>query len=465
MMDIQDLPLTPAIVTARLDRLPMTRHIWTLIGIVALGGFFELYDLYFTGYIAPGLFHDGLMTATTTSFFGMTGLAGFLASVFIGLFIGTIAFGFVADRFGRRTVFTASLLWYSAATFILAFQDTALGLNTWRVIGGIGIGVEMITIDSYVSELTPRNARGMAFGLVYGVAQICAPIIAFLAWVLVPIAPLGFSGWRWIVLIGSFGAIVVWWLRRGLPESPRWLAQQGRMAEAERAISTIEAKVRAEYGKELPPLGPLVLEDERAGSFGEMFGPAYRSRTIMLMVANFFQTIGYYGFVSWIPTLLIAKGILITKSLEYTFLIVLVYPIAPLLVMLVADKFERKWQLVLSAITVAVIGVLFGSLDAPVWLIIVGCLQTLAVNWMSTIIHAYQAEMFPTRIRARAVGFVFSWSRLSSIFVGFFIAFFLRDFGVPGVFAFISTAMAIVVIAVSLYGPRSTGRTLEEIAR
>lgn len=465
MMDIADPPLTPAIVTARLDRLPMTRHLWILVTVAALGAFFELYDLFFTGYIAPGLFHDHLMTATTSSFFGMTGLAGFLAAVFIGLFIGTIVFGFIADRFGRRTIFTYSLLWYSIATFILAFQDTALGLNIWRLIGGIGIGVEMITIDSYVSEMTPRRARGMAFGLVYGVAQICAPVIAFLAWILVPIAPLGFSGWRWVVLVGSLGAVAVWWLRRNLPESPRWLAQKGRMAEAESVISTIEAKVRAQYRRELPSLGVLIPEDEQAGSFGEMFGPALRSRTIMLMVANFFQTIGYYGFVSWIPTLLIAKGILVTRSLEYTFLIVLVYPIAPWLVMLIADKFERKWQLVLSAITVAVVGCLFASLNAPVWLIIVGCLQTLAVNWMSTIIHAYQAELFPTRIRARAIGFVFSWSRLSSVFVGFFIAFFLKNFGAPGVFAFISTAMAIVVIVVGIWGPRSTGLTLEEIAR
>jgi putative MFS transporter len=464
-MSVQDLTLTPAMVTARLDRLPMTRHIWTLLTLVATGGFFELYDLYFTGYIAPGLFKDNLLTATTDTFFGMSGLAGFLGSVFIGLFIGTIVFGFVADRYGRRTIFTFSLLWYSVATFILAFQDTSLGLNIWRLIGGIGIGVEMITIDSYVSELTPRGARGMAFGLVYGAAQVCAPIIAFLAWILVPEAPLGFSGWRWIILLGSFGALGVWFVRRRLPESPRWLAQQGRLEEAEEAIRTIEDKVRAEYGQELPPLGPLVPEDERSGSFGEMFGPVYRNRTIMLMVMNFFQTIGYYGFVSWIPTLLIAKGILITKSLEYTFLIVLFYPIAPLLVMLVADKFERKWQLVLSAITVAIVGVLFANLDAPVWLIIVGCLQTLAVNWLSTMVHAYQAELFPTRIRARAVGFVFSLSRLSSIFVGFFIAFFLRDFGVIGVFAFISAAMAIVVIAVGVFGPRTTGLTLEEIAQ
>ena len=463
-MDKPVARLTPAVISARLDRLPMTRSVWLLLLVLALGGFFEQYDLYFSGYIAPALVQNNLLTTSTAAFFGMTGVAGFLASVFIGLLIGTAVFGFVADRYGRRTVFTASLLWYSAATLILAFQHTAQGLNIWRLISGIGIGVEVVTIDSYVSEITPRTARGKAFGLVYGVAQICAPVIAFLAWLLVPIAPFGISGWRWIVVLGSVGAIAVWLLRLGLPESPRWLAQQGRLEEAERVVERIEAKVRREYGKELPPYTVEFEENTERSRFLEVFSPAYRGRTIMLMIVNFFQTIGYYGFVSWIPTLLIAKNIMVTKSLEYTFLIVIAYPLAPLLVMKIADRFERKRQLMLSAVAVAAIGILFSRLDLPVWLIVVGFAQTLAVNWMSTMIHAYQAELFPTRMRAQAVGFVYAWSRLSSIFTGFFIAFFLRDFGVPAVFIFISGAMGILVLAVALLGPRVTGRGLEEIA-
>ncbi len=465
-MDVpnNDRILTSGMVSARLDRLPVTRHIWVLLILLGIGEFLQSYDVYFTGYIAPGLFQDKILTATTESLFSMSGLAGLLAALFLGVFIGTFFFGFLADRFGRRPVFMAALLWYSAANLMLAFQHTATGLSIWRLIAGIGIGVETITIDSYISELAPKKIRGMAFGLALGISEICAPVIAFLAWVLIPIAPLGLSGWRWVVLLGSTGAIVAWWLRRGLPESPRWLAQKGRLEEAESIVSAIETKVRAEYGKELPPPEKVSVEDDRPGTFSEMFGPEYRQRTIMLMFMSFFQTIGYYGFVSWIPTLLIAKGILVTRSLEYTFLIVLVYPVAPFLVMLVADKYERKWQLAMSAFTVAVVGFIFSSLDAPAWIIVVGCLQTLAVNWMSTMVRAYQAELFPTRLRARAVGFVYSWSRLSSIFLGFFIAFFLRNFGVPGVFTFISGAMAVVILSVGLFGPRSTGRALEETA-
>ncbi|GAB5096432.1 MFS transporter [Caballeronia sp. HLA56] len=463
-MDSVDPKVVSGTINGRLDRLPMTRHMWTLLMLIAAGGLFEQYDIYFTGYIAPGLFQSKLLTSTTASFFDLNGLAAFLGSLFLGLFIGTICFSYIADRFGRRVVFLGSMIWYSVTTFILAFQGSVHGLEIWRLIGGIGIGVEMITIDTYISELAPRGARGKAFALFYGLAQISAPLVAFLAWMFVPTRPFGFDGWRWVILFGSFGAVLVLFLRRRLPESPRWLAQHGRLAEADRVLSVIEAKVQKEYGQALPEPEKAVGTVHPEGRIAEMFGPVYRTRTIMLMIVNFCQTIGYYGFVSWIPTLLIAKGILVTRSLEYTFLIVLTYPVAPLLVMLVIDRFERKWQLVCSVISVAIIGAIFAMLNAPGWLIMVGCLQTLVVNWMSTIVHAYQSELFPTWMRARAVGFVFSWSRLSSIFAGFFIAFFLREFGQAGVFAFIGGAMAIIATTVAWLGPRVTGRALEEIA-
>ena len=144
-LDSADYPsrvITAGCVTARFDRLPMTATLWKLLTLVALGGFFELYDVYFAGYIAPGLFRSGILTPTTASFFAMNGLAGFLASLFIGLFIGTICFGSLADRFGRRRVFAASMLWYCIATIFIAFQDTALGLNVWRLICSIGVSSE-----------------------------------------------------------------------------------------------------------------------------------------------------------------------------------------------------------------------------------------------------------------------------------------------------------------------------------
>src|SRR5579863_4525702 len=178
-------------IAARLDRLPATHSIWTLVALLSLGGFFEYYDLFFTGYIAPGLVRSHILTATTRGLFGTAGIASFVAAMFSGLFAGTALFGFVADRFGRRTIFTFSLLWYSIATVIMAFQYDVFGLNLWRFIAGIGVGVELVTIDAYLSEVAPKALRGRAFAYNSMIQFSAVPVVALLAWLLVPRSPLG----------------------------------------------------------------------------------------------------------------------------------------------------------------------------------------------------------------------------------------------------------------------------------
>ena len=154
----------------------------------------------------------------------------------------------------------------------------------------------------------------------------------------------------------------------------------------------------------------------------------------MLIIYNLLQTIGYYGFASWVPTLLVSQGIEVTKSLAYTFIIAIAAPIGPLVGVVFADRFERKWQIAWAAIGIAVFGIFFARQATAIGVIAFGVLITMCNNWMSFAFHAYQAELYPTRIRAKAVGFVYSWSRFSAIFSGFIIAFFLGRYGTMGVF-------------------------------
>ena len=224
----------PGEVAARLDRLPATRSVWTLVVLLSLGGFFEFYDLFFTGYVAPGLVRDGILTPTTPGLFGTSGIAGFVAALFAGLFVGTLLFGFVADRFGRRLIFTVSLLWYAAASAMMAFSHDAFTLNLfplhrghrdWRRVGD----------DRHIHQRIGAQARSAGVLLRFNqtIQFAVVPVVAFLSYQLVPISPFGFSGWRWVVLIGSVSAVLVWVIRRGVPESPRWLAGRGRVDEAD----------------------------------------------------------------------------------------------------------------------------------------------------------------------------------------------------------------------------------------
>ena len=456
---------TTVTVAARLDRLPPSRHTRRLVTLLSLGGWFEFYDLFFTAYVALGLFKAGLFKPTTQGLFDLQGFASFVAALFAGLFVGTLLFTPLSDRLGRRSIFTFALLWYSVGALIMAFQNTPETIDLWRFIASIGLGVELVNIDTYVSELVPKEQRGPAFAYNQFVMFTAVPVVAFLAWQLVPQTIFGVDGWRWVVVIGSIGALVIWWIRRKLPESPRWLAQHGHIAEAERIVADMERRVREETGQDLPlPESVAGEANQKAGAWSEMWNPVYRGRTIMLVIYNLFQTIGYYGFSSWVPALLISQGVEVTKSLAYTFIIAVAAPIGPLIGLFFADRFERKWQIAWAALGIAASGLLFAQQSTAAGVIVCGLLITLCNNWMSFSFHAYQAELYPTRIRAQAVGFVYSWSRFSAIFSGFIIAFFLGHYGTIGVFGFIAGAMAVVFVVISVFGPAVTNRRLEAIA-
>jgi len=450
-----------ALLTARLERLPASRYLWRLVILLSLCGFFEIYEIALTSTLSPGLIHAGVFK-DAKGLFGLTDQASFAAATFLGLFVGTAAFSAIADRFGRRRVLIGSLLWYVAATAAMAAQNTAVSVDSWRFMAGIGIGVQLVTIDSYIAELVPRKLRGRAFAVNYGLMYLAAPVAALLSWLLLPQTPLGISGWRYVSLFPLCATAVAWWVYRLLPESPRWLLQQGAIPEAQRVVSKIESEVWGDLGGSLP-VPAAQLEPATGGSgFGELFRPPYLRRTVMLLALNIFQALGFYGFTNWVPALLLSQGVSFVKSLQYSFVIAIVYPLTPLLCIFIADRIERKWQIVIGATGTAVFGLLFSQQSAPATLILCGALVTVSNIVLSYSYHAYQTELYPTRIRARAVGFVYSFSRLATILSGFAIAIALRDFGTTGVFVFIASCMLVVVLAVSSLGPRTVGLTLEE---
>jgi MFS transporter, putative metabolite:H+ symporter len=454
---------------ARLDRLPASRALWTIVLLISLGGVFEFYDLFFTAYVSRGMVDSGLFTPESLGVFAaleavrVAGFGTFVFSTFAGLWLGVVLFGDAADRFGRKSVFTASLLWYVAATAVMAFQRTGQWLNLWRFIAGVGFGVQLVTIDTYLVEIVPRELRGRAFSINQCICFGAVPVVALLAWLIVPLKPLGVDGWRWVVLFGSVGAIAVWALRSGIPESPRWLAAKGRVEEAERIVADLERSVAAETGGALPPFRAAHLEAHGRVGLAEIFTARYRGRTLMLSVFNASQVIGFYGFNSWLPSLLTARGIEVTRGLKYAFLIAIAQPFGPLIGSFFADAVERRAQIVGGLACMGAAMAAFAYASSPPVLIALGIVFTLAANIMSYAYHGYQAELYPTPIRARAVGFVYSWSRLAAAFAGLIVGFLLATGGVTAVAVFIAGAMLVGIGTISLLGPATKGLALEQL--
>ncbi|MEB0119730.1 MFS transporter [Pseudomonas sp. CCI1.2] len=453
-----------AMLAARMDRLPSSKVIWQMVILLSLGGFFETYELFSTSFVIPGIIHSGVLTASTAGLFDIHGAASYIAATFIGMFIGTSCVSFVADRLGRRRVFIYALLGYCACSLIMACQTDAMGLCFWRLMAGIGLGVELVTIDTYLGELVPPGIRGRAFAYNHVISYLAGPICGVCALLLVPHEPYGIEGWRWVIGLGTLGSLGVFLLRGRLPESPRWLASRGHIDRAEQIVAELERKSVLQTGRDL--LSPTVTSlppQEHKGHFSELWNRKYARRTFMLVIFHFFASIGVYGFMNWVPTFLIEQGVSVAHSLAYTIAMGCSAPLGPLLNSTFADKVERKWQIAGAALVMAIGGLAFAFVREPSLVILCGVLVTVGSTVMSVSYHAYQSELYPTRIRSQAVGFVYSFSRISGMLSGFMIAFLLGHYGVISALGLVAGSMVVVALIIGTMGPRARGRTLEAI--
>ncbi len=450
-------------ISARLDALPNSPAIWLIVVALSIGAFCEIYDAILTPFLSEGLQKAGIFKLGDVGLFGFSDIASFIAATFTGLWIGTLAFSYGSDRWGRRPALRYSLVSYSIFSVILGLQSSVLGVDLWRFLAGIGMGMQIVAIDSFIAEITPKAMRGRAFAASTAIQFCAVPVGSLLALYFVPSEPLGMAGWRWMTFLPGVFAVVTLFIQRKLPESPRWLARHGDVQEALRTVADLETRIVASGRALAPPAArreaALLNQAEP-----ELSRPELTRRIAMMSATQFLTAIGYYGFSNWVPALLRAKGADLSHTLGYTAAILVTYPLTPLLLATFADRFERKTLLMTGCLLAAVCGVLFSQQTTPQMWILFGILVTASNNLLAFSIHAYQAEIFPTRIRSRSVGFVYSFNRLSTIFSGYVIAYLLVETGVTGVFTLLDGALVLGALLVGAFGPRTRGLALEQIA-
>lgn len=442
-------------VADRLNRLPITsKHRWAT-AIVGLGFFFDLFEIFLGSILAVVLEKEFKV--------GHEELPALLGSMYIGAFIGAFFVSRLGDRYGRRTAFLLTLGIYSAFSLLGAFSVNLEMLIATRFIAGIGIGAELPLGSAYLADLVPARVRGRFIAIAFTIGFCGIPAVGFLGKFLMPLAPLGVDGWRWLMVAGSLGAVIIWFLRRSLPESPRWLEVQGRGEKAEATISGLEELARREHG-DLPD----VVDVHRPSvatkvPVRELFTGPWRRRTVMLWVFHSVQTFGYYGFGTLVPLVLTEKGYSVTSSLTYTALSFIGYPLGSALSIPVMERIDRKWIIVASAGGMVVLGLAFAAGTSPFWITVFGLLYTMMSNLFSNALHAYQVELYPTNIRATAAGSAYSLSRLTTALMPFVLVPLLHGQGPGAVFTVVVAAMCVVMADVAFLGPRTTGLSLERI--
>ena len=274
----------------------------------------------------------------------------------------------------------------------------------------------------------------------------------------------GFEGWRVLLLVGAIGALFVIALRRTLPESPRWLAGVGRIEEAKAALRAFESGTdHTVGGNEVDVVTPPPSSPSTAPTLKRLRLSPYRQRLMMLAVFHLFQPCGYYGFGTLAALVLVSRGYDVTSSLLFTAVSFIGYPIGSLISIPLLKRFERKYLIMVMVAVMAACGVLFATVTVPALIVVFGLLTTAASNAFSNIYHVYQAEIFPSDVRATAVGWTYSVSRLSSAALPFILIPVLNNYGATTMFGVVLVALAATVAVIGPIGPRTTGRSLDEI--
>ena len=438
------------LVAARVDRLPNTRmhRAWMLL--FALPLFFDSCDINTFASAAPALIRHWHIAINE--------IALITSASFIGMFFGATLGGLLSDRIGRRRSLVLFVSISSLGSLASAMVPSVGYLFASRVVTGFGISAGMVTVMTYIAELFPARSRGtwQSWAMVINLSAI--PLTNLVARLLVPY---GENGWRWVFVWGALG-VVFPFLARRLPESPRWSVRAGRFDEAEAALSAMEARASAE-GHVLGAPEVVARAPEVREPWGTMFNPVYRRRTLTLCAIWLLQTLGFYGFEAWVPTLLVHHGITIARSLTYFTLINVGAPLGALLAVYPADRFERKHLIAAVAFLIAVFGLLYGLSFKPVLIVAFGFVVGMLTQTFATLLYSYTPEQFPTGVRNSATGLTYGAGRIANVANAFVIAAIYTKSGYVTVFMYIAGAWLLTGLITLLFGPRTTGRSLETL--
>jgi putative MFS transporter len=435
---------------SRLDRLPIGpfhRRIMLLIGI---GMFFDGFDIYLAGSVLGVVLKTGFSTLPQN--------ATFISATFVGMMLGSFGTGFLGDRFGRRFTYQFNLLVFGLASLAAAFAPNMMVLIACRFVMGVGLGAENVVGYATMTEFVPARSRGKWSGFTTVCVVTGLPISLLIASLVVPQ-----FGWRAMFVIGGIGALIVWYLRKSLPESPRWLEAVGRTEEAEALLQAIERE--AAQGRPLPP--PTASATVSAPSdIATLFAPPLASRMIVGAVCLITINTLLYGFVTWLPVFFIKQGLSVASSFGYALLMALGAPVGSAIGALTADRWGRKPTIIGASLLTVALGIVYPMISDPVLLPAVGFALTVPIYVLVALLFGiYIPELFPTELRMRASGIVNMLGRGATIVTPFLVLMLFEAHGVAGVMALMISLLLMQVITVWALGIEPRHRSLEELKR
>ena len=436
---------------ARLDRLPISSFHYRIFWLVGAGMFFDGYDLYIAGGV--------LASAVQTKFSTVPQNLQFISLTFVGMTLGALITGFVGDRMGRRFTYQINLLIFGLASLAAAFSQDMTQLIACRFVQGLGLGAEIVVGYSTLTEFVPPRTRGRWLSMMAFLVVAGFPVTALLGYLIIPE-----FGWRPMFVLAGVGSLIVWYLRKNLPESPRWLESQGRTEEAEALMQKIETESAA--GKSLAPV--VVPAPVPQVSAADMLKPPLLQRLLVgCWVLITINTL-IFGFVIFLPQFFLGQGLTIANSLAYTLVLSVASLVGCALGAYLSDAIGRRISIIGASLVTIVAGYIYARFNAasdPEVVLSVGFVLIVAIYVQTAILFGvYTPELFPTEIRLRANGICNTLGRGATVVSPFVVGWLMANYKLPGVVWLMIGLVVIQIVVVWAWGVEPRNRGLEEVA-
>lgn len=436
---------------ARLDRLPASRFHYRMLGLIGGGMFLDAFEIYLQGAVLAALIGIGWSTPAMN--------ANFISVTFAGMVVGAWFAGILGDRYGRRFSYQANLLIFGLASLAGAAAPSMEWLIAARFIMGIGLGAEIVVGYVTIAEIVPPSSRGKWGSALAVITNSSLFFSALIARLVIPNI-----GWRWMFVIVGIGALIVWQLRKRMPESPRWLEAHGELDEADRVLKEIEGEVERSTGRKLEPVGALAAPraSGTADSLSELFSASMIRRTITGSVILITLNTAIYGFIAFLPSFMVRQGLTITTSLNYTTLMSFGGPVGALIGMWLADKLGRKPCMIIFSLAAICFGSIYPNLVDPTYVTLGGfALVTSIYVLVGVAWSLYVPELFPTVIRMRGAGFCNTLGRMFTIVTPQITTLLFAWAGVTAVVGYVVALLVLQVIVVLAFGVETKQVSLE----
>lgn len=433
---------------SRVQRLPVGKFHYTLLWVIGLGWMFDAMD---TGLISF------ILTKMATEWNMSPAEKGWVVSIgFVGMAIGAVCSGALADRWGRRNVFAVTLVTYSIATALCAFAPNLTWLLVFRFIVGLGLGGQLPVAVTLVSEYIPAQVRGRFIVLLesfWGLGWLVAALVSYFV--------IPSYGWHVAFLIGGLPALYVFMILKKVPESVPYLINRGRIEEAHALVQKLERECGVEVIQQIE-VKPVATK--QSVSFSQLWSNPFAKRTLMLWLIWFGIVYSYYGIFTWLPSLLVKQGYSIVQSFEYVLVMILAQLPGYIAAAWLVEKLGRKWTLAGFIGLCAISAYFFGQANTVTLIMFWGCLMSFFNLGAWGVLYTYTPEQYPTNIRAFGSGWASAIGRMGGIVAPLVVTqMMVQSNGFNHVFMMFTAVLLAVALVILVLGEETKGKTLESI--